>query len=251
MLTDVICGVWVCYKEAGRIYSAALLTSSAGSCRFLTDQKAAEKVAASSEARGTAQGDRGPLENPLGLDGVDRELQRLRRRKACAGSFSVSRFAKAHPVSRLDSDPLPQVGIGLPEGWLLSHSLYLSKASPARGGGCAGKRRRRGAAPCLANILPGRRKPLGGRERPPYIAAGNGQQRTNASLPPYPPAGSSRIVSQTLRCRKPCGPMKSSAPTQVRGACRLRSRLSCQPFSFRNCSINATSLSTPSGGMAL
>ena len=119
--------VRVCCKEAGRIYPAALLTASAGSCRFLTDQKAAEKVAASSEARGTAQGDRGPLENPLGLDGVDRELQRLRRRKACAGSFSVSRFAKAHPVSRLDSDPLPQVGIGLPEGWLLSHRLYLSK----------------------------------------------------------------------------------------------------------------------------
>ena len=72
-----------------------------------------------------------------------------------------------------------------------------------------------------------------------------------SETPPGMAEGSSRIVSQTLRCRKPCGPMKSSAPTQVRGACRLRSRLSCQPFSFRNCSINATSLSTPSGGMAL
>ena len=130
MLTDVICGVWVCYKEAGRIYPAALLTSSAGSCRFLTDQKAAEKVAASSEARGTAQGDRGPLENPQGLDGVDRELQRLRRRKVRAGSFPVSRPTKAHPVSRSNSDPLPQVGIGRPKGSLLSRRLSLPPGAP-------------------------------------------------------------------------------------------------------------------------
>ena len=57
-------------------------------------------------------------------------MQRLRRRKACAGSFSVSRFAKAHPVSRLDSDPLPQVGMGLPEDSLLSRRLSLPPRAP-------------------------------------------------------------------------------------------------------------------------
>ena len=57
-------------------------------------------------------------------------MQRLRCRGVCAGSFSVSRFAKAHPVSRLDSDPLPQVGMGLPEGSLLSRRLSLPPRAP-------------------------------------------------------------------------------------------------------------------------
>ena len=83
----------------------------------------------------------------------------------------------------------------------------VCKASPVRGGGCAGRRRRRGALPlCGGNILqslagpcpvfrrgrclhrPG--KPAipqglrGGRERPPYIAAGNGRQRGSGSQSP-------------------------------------------------------------------
>ena len=133
LLMDVVCGVWVCCKAAGPGCLVALIAASAVGCRFLTDQKAAEKVAPSSEAGGTAQGDLGPLENPLGLDGVDRELQRLQRRKACAGSFSVSRFAKAHPVSRLDSDPLPQVGMGWLKGLLLSRKLFLPGGTPSVG----------------------------------------------------------------------------------------------------------------------
>ena len=133
LLTDVVCGVRAGYKEVGRGCLFAFITASAVGCRFLTDQKAAEKVAPSSEAGGTAQGDFGPLENPLGLDGVDRELQRLRRRKVRAGSLPVSRPTKAHPVSRSNSDPLPQVGTGRPKGSLLSRRLSLP---PSRAIGC-------------------------------------------------------------------------------------------------------------------
>ena len=57
-------------------------------------------------------------------------MQRLLYRKIRAGSFSVSRPAKAHPVSRLDSDPLPQVGMGLPEDSLLSRRLSLPPRAP-------------------------------------------------------------------------------------------------------------------------
>ena len=135
LLTDVVCGVRAGYKEVGRGCLFAFITASAVGCRFLTDQKAAEKVAPSSEAGGTAQGDFGPLENPLGLDGVDRELQRLRRRKVRAGSFPVSRPTKAHPVSRSNSDPLPQVGMGRPKGSLLSRRLSLPPGAPPASGG--------------------------------------------------------------------------------------------------------------------
>ena len=86
------------------------------------------------------------------------------------------------------------------------------KASPARGGGCAARCRRRGAlplgggnirqipaGPCL--ILrrgrcwhrPGNpampQTPGGGRNRPPYIAAGSGRQQIRARHPPGPPTG--------------------------------------------------------------
>ena len=146
------------------------------------------------------------------------------------------------PLSRL-TPPAPLTGE--PSGWQV-----LYKASPARGcgverrlrrrkrdgagaavaerkcasahaarcghrkpdGGCAVRRRRRGALPlCPTGILqsPARPCPMfrrgrclhrpgnlampqvpgGGRNRPPYIAAGAWRQRINASLLPGPPAG--------------------------------------------------------------
>ena len=60
-------------------------------------------------------------------------MQRLLYRKIRAGSFSVSRPAKAHPVSRLDSDPLPQVGMGWLKGLLLSRKLFLPGGTPSVG----------------------------------------------------------------------------------------------------------------------
>ena len=60
-------------------------------------------------------------------------MQRLRRRKVRAGSFPVSRPTKAHPVSRLDSDPLPQVGMGWLKGLLLSRKLFLPGGTPSVG----------------------------------------------------------------------------------------------------------------------
>ena len=46
-------------------------------CRFLTAQKAAEKRAATSEARGTAQGAFGPLKNSRGFSDVARDGPRF------------------------------------------------------------------------------------------------------------------------------------------------------------------------------
>ena len=146
------------------------------------------------------------------------------------------------PLSRL-TPPAPLTGE--PSGW---QALY--KASPARGcgverrlrrrkrdgagltvaehkrasaravrcghrkpdGGCAARRRRRGALPLLPHRYPanpgsalpcirrGRclhrpanpaisQPPCGGRDRPPYIAAGSEWQRISTSLPPGPPEG--------------------------------------------------------------
>ena len=48
------------------------------------------------------------------------------------------------------------------------------EGSPGRGAG--GVSRLRGAVPCPANTLPGRRKAPGGRERPPYNVIANGRQ---------------------------------------------------------------------------
>ena len=69
------------------------------------------------------------------------------------------------------------------------------KASPARGGRCAAGRRRRGAAPCLANILPADTNLSGGRERPPYKV----RQACSTAGDDKPPRASAQ------------GPMRSSA----------------------------------------
>ena len=56
--------------------------------------------------------------------------------------------------------------------------------------------------------------PRGGRNRPPYIAAGSGQQRTNASHPSSPPAG--RCKHRPLR--------RGAASAGCAAGCRSRSR---------------------------
>ena len=114
-------------------------------------------------------------------------------------------------LARQGAAPLSRLCRQLPlQGSLLGGSF--SKASPVRGCGCAVRRRRRGALPpCGGDILqslaepcpvlrrgrclhrPGNlampQVPGGGRNRPPYIAAGAWRQRINASLSSGPPAG--------------------------------------------------------------
>ena len=75
------------------------------------------------------------------------------------------------------------------------------KGSPARGAGCAGRRRLRGALPLCGGNTPqglagscpavhgGSARPRGGRDRPPYIAAENGQRPVNGSQLQRPTAG--------------------------------------------------------------
>ena len=100
-------------------------------------------------------------------------------------------------------------------------------------GGCAVRRRRRGALPLLPHRYPanpgralpcirrGRclhrpgnpaisQTPCGGRDRPPYIAAGSGRQRINASLPPGPYSAERR---STTVIRPPCLPFPVWHPT--------------------------------------
>ena len=77
-------------------------------------------------------------------------------------------------------------------------------------------------------------RPSGGRERPPYNAAASGYHPVSASRPPYLPAGSSRIVPQTLRRREPCGPMQASAPAEGVPYGRDSLRDSRQPSAMRS-----------------
>ena len=63
------------------------------------------------------------------------------------------------------------------------------EGSPVRG--AVGVSRLRGAAPCLANTLPGRRKAPGGRERPPYNARETGGR--TGGRPPHAPVRSQRL----------------------------------------------------------
>ena len=120
-------------------------------------------------------------------------------------------------------------------------------SSPYRGGGCAVRRRRKGALPlCPTDILqspagpcprirrgrcwhrPGNlampQTPNGGRNRPPYIAAGAWRQRINASLSPGPPAGRCKHRRETpcntapkrrLPARCSSGPMLCIGPLPV------------------------------------
>ena len=170
----------------------------------------------------------------------------------------------AAPLSRL-TPPAPLTGE--PSGW---QALY--KASPARGcgverrlrrrkrdgagltvaehkrasaravrcghrkpdGGCAARRRRRGALPpCFTGILqtpaapcpvfrrgrclhrPGNlatpQPPSGGRDRPPYIVAGAWRQRINASLPPGPCAEGRHPFKKNHKTKEHAKPLRSGA----------------------------------------
>ena len=91
---------------------------------FLTGQKGSEKPAPTSEARGTAQGDCGPLENPLGVRGG-------RPRPA---SFLVGGNARRNP-----SVPPPEQSH--PGGWIgrrpafAGRHLLAGRAAGRPGGG--------------------------------------------------------------------------------------------------------------------
>ena len=132
-------------------------------------------------------------------------------------------------------------GCGKPGGYWhgkVPHpSVAWGDTSPARGGGCAARRRRRGALPvCGKNILQGqagpcpasvgddacivpetlrcRKTPGGGRKRPPYIAARSGRQYESGSPLPGPPAG--RCKHRPLR--------RGAASAGCAAGCRSRSR---------------------------
>ena len=126
----------------------------------------------------------------------------------------------------------PQPLAGEPSG------RRLPKASPARGGGCAVRRRRRGALPaCGGDILQNsaghcpasagddadiapetlrrRKAPSGGRKRPPYKAAASGRRQIRVSHLPGPSEG--RCKHRPLR-----GGGGAPQPSSAYHACRPR-----------------------------
>ena len=136
------------------------------------------------------------------------------------------------------------------------------KGSPARGAGCAGRRRLRGALPVgdgdtpqgLAGPFPAvhgdAARPRGGRDRPPYIATENGQRPVNGSRLQGPTAGRCkhrplrRGVRQSGRILPPCfagcvaagrvrRPGRAFARSGAAPLRRLRRRLPLQGRLFR------------------
>ena len=69
-------------------------------CSFLSNQKGTEKVAASSEARGTAQGACGPLKKPRGFEGVARDSNIVDPERPYVTPFSIRAY-------RVSSSGLP------------------------------------------------------------------------------------------------------------------------------------------------
>ena len=108
------------------------------------------------------------------------------------------------------------------------------KAPPARGAGCAGRRRLRGALPAgggntqqgLTGPCPAvhgdAARPRGGRDCPPYIAAENGRQPVSGSRLQRPTTG--RCKHRPLRrgVRRPggCGSPEGSCPRVSQGVWR-------------------------------
>ncbi len=162
-------------------------------------------------AGGGAAGRRGKLPDAGAPSAVPRSAARLPcivgRAFTPAGELASAQKYTRKARCRTPQSALPTAPLaGEPSG------RQSPKASPARGGGCAARRRRKGALPpCGGDILKspagacpvfrrGRcshrpatpaipQTPCGGRNRPPYKATGSGRQRTNVSHPPSPPAG--------------------------------------------------------------
>ena len=137
------------------------------------------------------------------------------------GAAPLSRLA---PTAPLTGEPFKQ------------QALY--KASPARGGGCAARCRRRGALPVGdGNIL---QTPAGpcprirrGRclHRPGSLAAAQAPRRRARS--PALHCGRERVISHKRQpsARPAGGPMQASAPTRRGGIPRLSSTChSCRPW---------------------
>ena len=186
-------------------------------------------------ARPTIQGKREAEPGTAGR----RSCAAARQRARCgAGDFARRKPVCRRKLPRRAFTPAGKI-CAPPEGYWhgkVPHpSVAWGDTSPCRGGGCAARRRRRGALPvCGGGILQGpagpcptsvgddagivpeplryRKAPGGGRERPPYKTAASGQQRTNASHPPGPLAG--RCKHRPLR----------------RGAAGCRSRFRCPVY---------------------
>ncbi len=127
---------------------------------------------------------------------------------------------------------------------------------------CAPKRRLRAA------VLASSRKPCAAanpkrRAKTPALHCGRerdtARKRQPTTIPLGGPMRSSARAKGTSHkaqpCKRPAAPPLPHMPQAREPPYFLiassRPRGMVQPFSFRNCSINATSLSTPSGGMAL
>ena len=179
-------------------------------------------------------------------------LSRLCRQLPLQGSLLGGSFSKASPVRgcgverRLRRRKRDGAGLTVAEHKRASaRAVRCGHRKPD--GGCAVRRRRRGALPlCPTGILqnpagpcprirrgrclhrPGNlampQTPGGGRNRPPYIAAGRGEQHISAGLPPDPPAGRCKHRPETpcntapkrrLPARCNSGPMQSIGPLPV------------------------------------
>ena len=161
-------------------------------------------------------------------------------RESAAARKGIGKVRCGTPPSPAATPPLAGEAAG---------AAATQKGSPARGAGCARRRRLRGALPVGSGNTPqgpaascpaahgGSARPRGGRDRPPYIAAENGQRsvngrrfkarrRADASIGPYAgggwrpggcggPEGPCPRVSQGI-----CGGRESAATRK--DICRVR-----------------------------
>ena len=113
-------------------------------------------------------------------------------RESAAARKGIGKVRCGTPPSPAATPPLAGEAAG---------AAATQKGSPARGAGCARRRRLRGALPVGSGNTPqgpaascpaahgGSARPRGGRERPPYIAAENGRRPVNGSRLQRPTAG--------------------------------------------------------------
>ena len=148
-------------------------------------------------------------------------------RESAAARKDICRVRCGTPPSPAATPPLAGEAAG---------AAATQKGSPARGAGCARRRRLRGALPVGSGNTPqgpaascpaahgGSARPRGGRDRPPYIAAENGQRsvngrrfkarrRADASIGPYAGGG-----WRPGGCGSPEGP----CPRVSQGVCGSR-----------------------------
>ena len=146
-------------------------------------------------------------------------------RESAAARKDICRVRCGTPPSPAATPPLAGEAAG---------AAATQKGSPARGAGCARRRRLRGALPVGSGNTPqgpaascpaahgGSARPRGGRDRPPYIAAENGRQPVNGSQLQRPATGGYAAAG---RVRRPGRIFAGSGAAPLR---RLRRHLPLQ-----------------------